>query len=113
MVHGFKASGIHAGIKKTKDKDLGLIVSEIPAAVAGVFTRNQIKAAPVLLDMERITSGKCQAIIVNSGNANCCTGGRGMQHAVLMTQAVADALGIPETAIETRRYTEMLTELRS
>ncbi len=51
MVQGFKSSGIHAGIKKTKDKDMGLIVSDVPAAVAGVFTQHQIKAAPVVLDM--------------------------------------------------------------
>jgi len=96
MVQGFKSSGIHAGIKKTKDKDMGLIVSDVPAAVAGVFTQNQIKAAPVVLDMERIISGTCQAIIVNSGNANCCTGEQGMKHAVKMAKAVADTIKIPE-----------------
>ena len=99
MVQGFKASGIHAGIKKTKDKDLGLIVSDIPATVAGVLTKNEIKAAPVLLDMERITSGMCRAIIVNSGNANCCTGEQGMKHAVEMAKAVADTIKIPEETV--------------
>ena len=96
MVQGFFASGIHAGIKKTNDKDLGLIVSDVPVTVAGVFTKNQIKAAPVVLDMERIESGICQAIIVNSGNANCCTGKQGMKHAMQMTKAVADTIKIPE-----------------
>jgi glutamate N-acetyltransferase/amino-acid N-acetyltransferase len=96
MVKGFTAAGIAAGIKKTGAKDLGLIVSTVPAAVAGVFTRNQIKAAPVVLDMERVAAGVCRAVIVNSGNANCCTGEQGMKNAIHMAKLAADALGIPE-----------------
>jgi glutamate N-acetyltransferase/amino-acid N-acetyltransferase len=99
MCQGFKASGIHAGIKKTKAKDLGLIVSDVPAVVAGVFTKNQIKAAPVLLDMERIQSGTCRAVIANSGNANCCTGEQGMKDAIRMAQAAAEKLGVPEKEV--------------
>jgi len=91
------AAGIAAGIKKTGAKDLGLIVSSVPAAVAGVFTRNQIKAAPVLLDMERVAAGVCRAVIANSGNANCCTGDQGMQNAIKMAKLAADAIGVPET----------------
>ncbi len=79
--------------------DLGLIYAELPANVAGVFTRNKIKAAPVLLDQERIKSGICQAIIVNSGNANCCTGGQGMRDAIHMTQLAAAGLGISEDLV--------------
>jgi glutamate N-acetyltransferase/amino-acid N-acetyltransferase len=81
------------------DKDLGLIYSEVPAAAAAVFTRNQIKAAPVKLDKMRIKSGVCQAIIVNSGNANCCTGEKGMQDAMRMSQLAASGLGISEDLV--------------
>jgi len=99
MCQGFQAAGIYAGIKKKKLKDLGLIVSDVPATVAGVFTKNQIKAAPVLLDMERIQSGICRAVIANSGNANCCTGKQGMKDAVRMAKAVAEKLGVPEEMV--------------
>ena len=93
---GLKAAGVHAGLKKNNEKDLGLIYSETPAAVAGVFTTNRVKAAPVLLDMERIKSGQCRAIVVNSKNANCCTGKRGMQDALSMGRCVSQALDIDE-----------------
>jgi glutamate N-acetyltransferase/amino-acid N-acetyltransferase len=96
---GFKMAGVACGLKKNNEKDLGLIYSESPAHVAGVFTRNKIKAAPVLLDQKRIQSGVCQAIMVNSGNANCCTGDRGMQDAIRMTQLTASGLGIPEDLV--------------
>lgn len=94
MVQGFKASALSAGIKKNGKKDLALIVSDTPAAVAGVFTRNLVRAAPVVLDMQRMKAGLCRAVIANSGNANCCTGEKGMSDAVSMTRAVADCLGI-------------------
>jgi glutamate N-acetyltransferase / amino-acid N-acetyltransferase len=90
---GFKASGIHSGIKKIR-KDLMLIVSDVPAVAAGTFTSNQVKAAPVILDIERIKSGKGQAIIANSGNANACTGKPGMVNAKKMAAATAKALKI-------------------
>jgi glutamate N-acetyltransferase/amino-acid N-acetyltransferase len=96
---GYKLAGVASGLKKNNDLDLGLIYSEVPAAVAGIFTRNKIKAAPVLLDQKRIASGVCQAVIVNSGNANCCTGDRGMQDAVRMTQMAAAGLGIAEALV--------------
>jgi glutamate N-acetyltransferase/amino-acid N-acetyltransferase len=99
MSQGFKFSGVASGLKKNGQKDLGLIYSETPATVAGLFTRNQIKAAPVLLDMQRITSGICQAVIVNSGNANCCTGAKGMQDAVSMASWTAAKLDIPEEQV--------------
>ena len=94
MCRGFKAAGIACGLKKTKARDLGLIVSEVPANAAGVFTKNRVQAAPVLLDKERIQSGFCQAIIVNSGNANCCTGQQGIEDARTMARAAAEALGV-------------------
>ena len=98
-VQGFKAAGIAAGIKKKNKKDLGLIVSEVPAGVAGVFTCNKVQAAPVLLTKERIKSGTCQAIIVNSGNANCCTGEQGMADAATMAQLAASGLAIAEDMV--------------
>ncbi len=93
---GFQWSGISAGIKPDGEKDLGMILSNIPARVAAVFTKNRVKAAPVLLDIEHIVSGICQAVIVNSGNANCCTGDKGMRDARDMTKRVAEELGVEE-----------------
>ena len=95
MCQGFKFAGVASGLKKNGKKDLGLIYSESPANVAGVFTRNEIKAAPVILDMKRLTAGTCQAVIANSGNANCCTGEKGMQDAIAMTRWAAKSLALP------------------
>src|ERR1043165_10212793 len=87
---GFLASGVFCDIKrlgtgkgsaKGKKRDLALIVSEIPATVAGMFTTNQVCAAPVKVCVERVKRGKAQAIVVNSGNANACTGKQGMADA--------------------------------
>ena len=99
MCQGFKFSGVSSGLKKNGQKDLGLIFCETPANVAGVFTRNQIKAAPVLLDMQRISAGVCRAVIVNSGNANCCTGAKGMQDAISVAHWTAANLNIPEELV--------------
>jgi glutamate N-acetyltransferase/amino-acid N-acetyltransferase len=96
---GFKASGITAGLKKKDKKDLGLIYSDVPANAAGVFTQNRVKAAPVILDKERIKKGVCQAIIINSGNANCCTGERGIRDAETMAALTASELGISEDLV--------------
>jgi len=93
---GFQSAGVASGLKKNGKKDLGLIYSEVPASVAGVFTRNLVKAAPVLLDQQRIANGSCRAVIVNSGNANCCTGGQGMQDAIGMGRLVAQGLMVDE-----------------
>ena len=99
LVKGFRAAGIAAGLKKKGKKDLGLLFSQVPANVAGVFTRNRVKASPVLLDMERIKSGVSQAVIVNSGNANCCTGDQGIQDARTMARLAASELGISEDLV--------------
>ncbi|MCD4762818.1 MAG: bifunctional glutamate N-acetyltransferase/amino-acid acetyltransferase ArgJ [Desulfobacterales bacterium] len=96
---GFMAAGVASGLKKAGEKDLAIIFSKIPAKVAGVFTSNKIKAAPVLLDMERIKSGISQAVIVNSGNANCCTGDKGLDDAKTMSRSAASGLGIPEDLV--------------
>ncbi|MCU0538289.1 MAG: bifunctional glutamate N-acetyltransferase/amino-acid acetyltransferase ArgJ [Desulfobacterales bacterium] len=92
---GFRAAGVAAGIKKNGRKDLGLIVADVPAAVAGLFTRNQVQAAPVRLDRERVRAGVCRAVIVNSGNANCCTGADGDRDARRMAAAAAQAAAVP------------------
>ncbi len=99
MGRGFIAGGIAAGLKNNQSLDVGLLVSTVPASVAGVFTRNRVKAAPVRLSMERASSGTCRAIVVNSGNANCCTGRRGDVDARAMGRAAATALAIPETGV--------------
>jgi glutamate N-acetyltransferase/amino-acid N-acetyltransferase len=99
MCSGFKAAGVAAGLKKKGKKDLGLMVSQVPATVAGVFTKNQVKAAPVILDRRRIKTGVCQAIIVNSGNANCCTGEQGIRDAETMASLTASELGISEDLV--------------
>ena len=100
MPKGFSAAGISAGIKKNGKKDLGLIYCEKPATVAGVFTKNRVTAACVELDRKRLAqSGACQAIIVNSGNANCCTGDAGMADAVSMGKSAASVLGIDENHV--------------
>jgi glutamate N-acetyltransferase/amino-acid N-acetyltransferase len=98
-VQGFLFSGISAGIKKDGKRDLGLIYSEVPAQVAGLFTTNAVKAAPVQLGMERMKEGLCQAIVVNSGNANACTGGRGLKDAERVSWLVAKQLGINERLV--------------
>jgi len=79
---GFQTAGVASGLKKNGKKDLGLIYSEVPLSVAAMFTRNLVKAAPVILDQQRTANGSCRAVIVNSGNANCCTGEQGMQDAI-------------------------------
>lgn len=96
---GYTADGIHSGIKK-KNLDLGWIVSEIPASVAYVQTTNKVKAAPLILNNEIIQeNGKVQAIIVNSGIANACTGSQGMEDAVSMQQLTANALNINQNLV--------------
>ena len=99
MCPGFTAAGIASGLKKNGKKDLGLLFSQVPANVAGLFTQNRVQAAPVLLGRERIKSGRCQAVVVNSGNANCCTGDQGMRHATAMARFAATGLGITEDLV--------------
>jgi glutamate N-acetyltransferase / amino-acid N-acetyltransferase len=93
---GFYASGLHCGVKHKK-LDLGLLYSVTPARAAGVYTTNQVQAAPLKLTQESIKQeGKLQAIIVNSGNANACTGKRGLADAQEMQLQTARKLGIPQ-----------------
>ncbi len=99
IVPGFTAGGLAAGIKKQGGLDLALITSEIPVAAAGVFTTNRVKAAPVLLCRARLRRGAAQAILVNSGNANACTGPQGKKDTRDLTRETGRLLRIPETAI--------------
>ena len=105
---GFLASGVFCDIKrlgtgkgsnKGKKRDLTLIVSEVPATVAGMFTTNQICAAPVKVCAERVKRGKAQAIVVNSGNANACTGRQGLKDAKDMTAFTAKLLHMPTAQV--------------
>jgi glutamate N-acetyltransferase/amino-acid N-acetyltransferase len=98
-IKGFTFSAVEAAIKKPGRLDLGLIVSELPAATAAVFTTNKVKAAPVLLCMEHLKSGTARAIVVNSGNANACTGAQGMDDARETARLVAGNLGIEAEAV--------------
>ncbi|MFX3674860.1 MAG: bifunctional ornithine acetyltransferase/N-acetylglutamate synthase [Paenisporosarcina sp.] len=93
---GFKAGGMHCGIKR-KRLDLGYIISEVPSTAVGVYTTNIFHAAPLLLTQESIAKeNKIQSIIVNSGNANACTGEQGLKDAFEMQKEFASQLGIEE-----------------
>jgi glutamate N-acetyltransferase / amino-acid N-acetyltransferase len=92
---GFQAAGIHCGIKKPGILDLALLVSTVSGPIAGVFTKNRVVAAPVILDRRHLRRHMGRAIIVNSGNANACTGAPGLAAAEAMAGAVAEGLGIP------------------
>ncbi|MDB4985238.1 MAG: Glutamate N-acetyltransferase, partial [Myxococcaceae bacterium] len=93
-IRGFRFAGLAAGIKKTGLPDLGLVFAEKPVVCAAVFTENMVQAAPVKVARERVAAGRVQAALVNSGNANACTGAPGMAATLSTSQAVASALGI-------------------
>lgn len=95
---GYRFAGIHAGLKKRK-KDMALIVSDCMAETAAVFTTNAVKAAPVIYDMGVLKGGKAQAVLVNSGNANACTGPGGLEDASRSASIAARCLGIPESGV--------------
>jgi glutamate N-acetyltransferase/amino-acid N-acetyltransferase len=99
-LQGFSFSTVEAAIKKPGRKDLALIYSEVPATAAAVFTTSSVKAAPVLVSQEHIAGGTAQALIVNSGNANACTGEPGMKVARETTRQVAQALKIDTAAVQ-------------
>jgi glutamate N-acetyltransferase / amino-acid N-acetyltransferase len=94
-VKGFRAVGVRSGIKKSGALDFALIVSDRPCAAGGVFTTSQVKAAPVLVDMERLktNAGGIRAVVTNSGCANACTGQRGIDNAERMAQLAAEKIG--------------------
>lgn len=100
QIKGFSFSAVKAGIRYTNRLDLGLIYSDIPCQTAGVFTTNQVVAAPVVLDKERLKSGQAQAILVNSGCANACTGTKGMEAARVTSGMAAQGLRIPDELVQ-------------
>lgn len=92
---GFRAAGLHCGIKKAGVLDLALVVSDRSGPIGGVFTTNRVVAAPVALDRLHLRHGVGRAILINSGNANACTGRPGMAAAQRTAAVVARTLGIP------------------
>ena len=90
---GFRACGLRCGLKK-RGRDLALLESDRPAAVAALFTTNRLAAAPVRLSRHRVKAGLAQAVLINSGNANACTGERGRADAQEMTELAAKHLGL-------------------
>lgn len=94
---GFRAGGLHCGLKKSGRNDLGVILCEVPAVAAGVYTTNVFQAAPLKVTRESIASdGRLRAVVVNSGNANACTGQQGEADAYAMRAATAAAFGLAE-----------------
>ncbi len=94
LPQGFRAAGVAAGIKRTGGRDMALIVTAPPATAAGVFTTNQVRAAPVKLDIEHLRGGVASAIVVNSGCANACTGLRGLRDARRTAECAGRLLGV-------------------
>ncbi|WP_189027347.1 bifunctional glutamate N-acetyltransferase/amino-acid acetyltransferase ArgJ [Paenibacillus albidus] len=96
---GFTSGGLHCGLKKTDRNDLGAIVCEVPAAAAAVYTTNVFQAAPLKVTRESLANGTLRAVIVNSGNANACTGEQGEADAYEMRAAAANHLGVAENDV--------------
>ena len=97
-VRGIKCWGLHSGVKSMR-RDLGIIYSEVPAAAAAVFTQNEVVAEPIKLCRELIKGGRAQAIVINAGNANACTGEQGMEGAKAMVKTAAKELDIAEDLV--------------
>ena len=91
--NGFQASGVYCGLKR-KNKDIALLVSDFPALVVGMFTTNRVPAHCVVYNKERTAAGSARALIVNAGNANCCTGEQGWRDNLEMAQQTAQRLGL-------------------
>jgi glutamate N-acetyltransferase / amino-acid N-acetyltransferase len=97
---GFRAGGIHSGIKKDgKTLDLCLLVSDQDCSVAGVYTQNKVRAAPILVCLDHERDGRARAVVINSGCANACTGERGLADAYEMTRLVGQRLEIPASDV--------------
>lgn len=92
LPEGFTAAGVACGLKPSGKPDLGLLVSERPATAVGVFTTNRYQAAPVTVTRRHLRRGSARAVLVNAGNANACTGARGVDDATAMARLTADAL---------------------
>lgn len=95
---GFRAAGVACGLKR-EGRDLMLLVADRACSVAGVFTTNQVKAAPVLYSSKRVKTGRAQAVVINSGCANACTGDEGMRNCLRMATEVGNAVGVSADAV--------------
>ncbi len=92
---GFRVAGVHCGIKRNPNKeDLTLVIADTPAVAGGVYTQNLVCAAPVIIDRARTPSDSIRAVVINSGNANACTGEQGMRDAEEMTRLAAEVSGV-------------------
>jgi len=98
-VRGFRFCGVHGGIKKKPRRDFALIVADRPCVAAAVFTRNRCAAAPVLVAREHVADGLLQAVMINSGNANCATGEQGLKLARWSCDELASRLGIASSLV--------------
>lgn len=96
---GFRAAGVYAGIKRQQRNDVGLLVCDRPATAAAAFTTNRVVAAPVIVGRRHLRGASLRAIVVNSGNANACTGPAGLRDARRMCVVAGSALGVPATAV--------------
>ena len=96
---GFRVGSVHCGLKTTSAPDLGVLVCDVLAIAAGVFTTNKVFAAPVAVSRENLSCGKARAVVVNAGNANACTGPAGMKDARAMTAGLGKLLGIDSALI--------------
>jgi glutamate N-acetyltransferase/amino-acid N-acetyltransferase len=98
-IKGFSFSAVKAGVRYPDRLDLGLIYAESPCTAAGVFTTNKVKAAPLIIAQQRLHSGQAQAILVNSGCANACTGAAGMQNSLKSSSLLSTKLGIEDQLV--------------
>ena len=94
LARGYRFAGVHCGLRPDPDRrDLALVVSDAPAAAAGAFTQNRVRAAPVRVCQERLPADDVRGVVVCSGNANACTGPQGLADARRMTAVAAEAVG--------------------
>ena len=97
---GFRFAGVHCGIKQAADRlDLSIVASDVPCTAAGVYTQNLVVAAPVAFDRARTPGSQVQAVVINSGNANACTGERGDRDTAEMARWTAQSLGLPADSV--------------
>ena len=94
LAQGYRFADVHCGIRPDPERrDLALVISDAPASAAGVFTQNRVRAAPVRVCQERLPASAARGVVICSGNANACTGPRGLVDARRMTTVAAEAVG--------------------
>src|SRR5438270_10346505 len=97
LARGYRYAGVHSGLRPDPNRlDLALVVSDTPATAAGVFTQNRVVAAPVRVCRERLPRADARGVVICSGNANACTGQRGLDDARRMAALAAERVGCPE-----------------